>query len=273
MIEDDIDDLSDLRDLLLMDESEWGDFDNHRFFDLVPWFPRPPYAEEQVEMLKRFIKMSSEAIRTLDKHSRKLGHICIAWAALDKSIDDMFPLLLGCSEAHAACILAEKIGTRCEQLKKLLHLSNLDHDWTEWACALLARASGELAPLRNRYVHDLWQIQPKPVRLDRRAKIRKPQSHQKAEFAFNTEYPTGYKELERLSTCISTVSTALGVATESLQRWRAEGLPPALDPQWSPACKPNAQCPSYVRLLAAPGQPLVPSGFSFETPPDQSPKQ
>lgn len=109
-------------------------------------------------------------------HAMNLGQLCMSWAALDRVIDDLFEPLLDCSAAQVASIVTnvDNISARCDILKRFLHLEPVGDEFREWLVAVLNRVSNELAPLRNRYIHDHWSVKLDAiVRTDKRA-VREP---------------------------------------------------------------------------------------------------
>jgi hypothetical protein len=129
----------------------------------------------------------------------------------------------------------------------------------------LNRTGGELAALRNRYIHDSWTIVGSLMtRVDKRAKLEKPQSHRRKALRFKTRHDTTNTDLERLTERVHTVAIALQVATKSLRLWRSEGRRPRVWKQWLPASKPNARMLNYLAESAALEKPLHRLRYEFD---------
>jgi hypothetical protein len=220
--------------------------------------------EDDRRRLRHLLDRTGALLDKVDNHAQEIGHLCITWASMDRMIDHLFRPLLGCSAEQVACILVENIDTRCTMLKRLLVVADVPTNWLEWIVALLNRASNELAPLRNRVVHDAWRIsENKAMRIDKRAKIAKSQSRGKGQLSFDTEHPMEADEITLLDQKVSTVAIALRVAAIALDRWQIEGRFPELDPQWLPACKLAARCPDYQLDGESPEKPFAPLHFEF----------
>jgi hypothetical protein len=220
---------------------------------------------DTIEVLQAYVNASAPFVAVIQAHAQSIGNLCISFASLDRAISGLYAPLLQCSAAQAACIVDENISRRTAVAIKLLHLEPLDPDWVDWVSALLRRSDGELGAGRNRYIHDLWQIgQGGTVRVDPRAKLGRPQSHQRPTVQFDTVHPTAEHEIGRLGERVSTVATALAVAKIGLETWRQTGQPPQLDPQWLPACKPQSRCLNYLASGEALELPLVTLEYAFD---------
>lgn len=230
-----------------------------------PLIPKGGITKDNVEQVRATLGRVKAVLDRNDQLTAAVGRLAMAWAGLDATIDKLFEPLLQCNEAHVACIRVDNIGTRCDMLKKLLYVEPLPPSFTQWLTALLQRASGELAALRNRYVHDSWTITAEAaIRIDRRAGLTRPQSRQKRELAYKTSHVTKIEELERVAACITTVSMALKAAVQILKRWRSGGPRPRAPRQWLPACKPTARCHDYLFDPEAYYRPLKPLRFEFD---------
>lgn len=174
--------------------------------------PPEGITEENVDRIRATLDRAGAVIDRHQKNLVAVGRLATAWAGLDTAVDSLFEPLLDCSEAQVACILVENVSARCDMLKRLLHVEPLSPSFTDWVTSLLNRASAELAPLRNRYIHDASVVTHAAVhRTDKRAKIGKLQSRQKRSLIYKTVHEVKSEDIERLSDCISTVTLALKV--------------------------------------------------------------
>jgi hypothetical protein len=217
------------------------------------------------EILRQTLKHMEVMLEKSRALSEAVGSLCVSFSSLDWNITRLYEPLLQCSEAQAACIADENISRRCAVAVKLVHLEKLPHDLIDWISALLLRADGELGALRNRYIHDAYAIKPEgTLRIERRPKLGKPQSHQRRKVTYNTEHPTTVEEIEHVSERVTTVTTALMAAASYLRLWRQSGQPPQLDPQWLPASKPNARMRNYQADAEALEILLAPLEYDFD---------
>jgi hypothetical protein len=220
---------------------------------------------EDIELLEALLKGAEGIIGAHNAITQSIGGLALAWAALDSRVDELFEPLLECSEAQVTCILVENIGTRCEMVKKLLHVDPLPPQWVEWAEALLNRTSGELASLRNRCIHDSWRISAeRATRTHKKARVGKAQSRQKRLLSLKTEHETSAEDIKHLTERIATVSIALHAAKKSLLLWRSQGKRPRVSKQWLPASKPGARMLNYQADAKALEKPLLRLRYEFD---------
>jgi hypothetical protein len=202
-----------------------------------------------------------------DRHALSIGRLCMAWAALDMMLDDLFEPMLRCSPGEVASIITnvENISGRCDILKRLLTIEAPSETYRTWLIGLLNRVSTELAPLRNRYIHDRWVVtHEKTVRTDKRAKIQKAQSFQTERLLFDTEHVTVPTEVDKLTQRTTLVLAMLSFAEHDLRVWRRTGR--ILEPQakYVEASKPNARwrTPEEHKEAIKQGRPA--SDFVFD---------
>jgi hypothetical protein len=157
------------------------------------------------------------------------------------------------------------VAPRCEIIKRLLMIEAPSVEWRECCNSLLQRVSGEVAPLRNRYVHDHWSLEPEGlVRTDKRGKIGRPQSHQPEAFLFNTEHVTDPLILERFNAKVQMVMTGLAFAELDLAEWRKRGLPIKPSPILLEASTPNSRYLTPREHHSSPQRKTSPTGLVFD---------
>lgn len=179
-----------------------------------------------------------------DKYALQLGKMCLVWAFLDRSLDEVIEQLLCCSKSQAASITSAvtDVAPRCEIIKRLIVLSHPGESWRDWFIALIQRVSGELAPTRNRYIHDEWQADATTiVRRDKRAKIGREQARQPLSLSFDTKHPTSPNEIEQFTMKVATVLAFIETAKIDLRIWQQGGQIREPNPQDWEGCKPNAR--------------------------------
>jgi hypothetical protein len=227
--------------------------------------PNFEVTEENYEHIVRTLAVAEHILTISDAHAAALGYLCRSWAGLDSTVNQLFEPLLQCSSAQIACIVPENVGLRCEALKRLLHIEPLPDPLVSFAVGLLDRVSGELAPLRNRLIHDGWSItKAEPSRIDKRAKLGKTQSRQRTTVIHETKHPTELEEIKRVDGRIGTVQFALWALIHVLRRWRSDGQVPELDVEWLPAATRLSRCLNCVVDPASPDRPQYPLRFEFD---------
>lgn len=212
-------------------------------------------------------KTRQQETQRLLAHHMSLGELCMTWAALDHMVDALFAPLLQCSKGQVASVVTnvENLSSRCEILKRLIHLEAPSDQWREWFVALLDRVSNELAPLRNRYIHDYWDVKITGItRLDKRAKIGKPQSREAPILTFNTKHVTDPQEVAKLNQRCVAVLVGLSVAGQNLAIWRKTGRPLEPDDLWLPLSKPRARYLIPLEYLELLGSKRPPDGVVFD---------
>lgn len=221
--------------------------------------------EENYEETARALAAAQHFLTISDAHAAALGYLCRSWAGLDGKVNQLFEPLLQCSAAQVACIVPENLGLRCEALKRLLHVEPLPDPLVSFAVGLLDRVSRELAPMRNRLIHDGWSITKEETsRIDKRAKLGKPQSRQRMTVIHETKHPTELEDIKRADERIGTVLSALWALIHVLRRWRSEGQIPELSVQWLPAATRMSRCVNYIVDPASPDRPQYPLRFEFD---------
>jgi hypothetical protein len=216
-------------------------------------------------------RVNEEATRMMwarqEAHAMSLGRLCIAWAVLDRTVDGIFKPMLNCSDAQVASIVTniENISSRCDILKRLITDSKVPRAYAEWVIALLHRVSGELAPLRNRYVHDSWDITHEEVtKIDKRAKITKAQSRQPDQLLFDTKDVTPTTEVDKLIAKVTLVMAMLSFARFDLAHWQQTKLPIEPHPPYIEASKPRARYRMLQEHVEATRQGPLTSDYVYD---------
>lgn len=134
-------------------------------------------------------------------HQLALGRLCWVWATLDRSVNEVLAVLLNIDAAGAACIGTEldNIAGRMRLLKKLVHTRNMPTWWLAMTLKVFNRIEVELAPLRNRCVHDSWAFSgDNLVRTDRRAFLKKLEAHSDNKLMFDIKHTMSEAEMDDL---------------------------------------------------------------------------
>ena len=180
-----------------------------------------------------------------DDYAFALGMLCMTWSALDHALQETFQWMLGADVETTAIIAGglDRMEARSTPIKKLLVHHAFEQSHAEFINNLLNRITVEIAPTRNRLIHDRWWLTGEGAmkRVDRRASLKKVQSHRSATLEFNSAQVVKIPEIERLADYIRTVEAALWHLNIQLDIWRNLGWPPRFEKRWSPASKPNTR--------------------------------
>lgn len=165
--------------------------------------------------------MSDPAI--FDTHCMALGRLCVAWATIDRQLNDLLGAMIGCTPATTACITtgSESVSARCDIMRRLVHLEPLDEAWAGHVKKLLDLVSNDLAPKRNRLIHDYWSFSDGTiVRLDRRALTAKPEAKAQIELTYDTEHVTPPDEADNLTERVGQAAFMLHCALRDVRDWK-----------------------------------------------------
>lgn len=180
--------------------------------------------------------------------SKKIGDLCLHWALFDQRIDRLFEIFLQIDATKVACIVAsmDNFRARCETLKRLIVNEPPSDQWADLLLAVLDFSSVRMAPQRNRFVHDIWLSTPgQPLRVDKRAVVRKYKAGERDHVAFNLHYPTDIGDIHTLTAAVWNMSNMFDWIYSSLSQWR-RGQLDAPSPQLIQTCN------TYFELLQHP---------------------
>jgi hypothetical protein len=166
---------------------------------------------------------TDERFDLIEEHAQALGMLTIYWATLDSALTNLLAAFLN-SHPQALAVRGPDISTLCEQVRRIAHTSGPDGQWRACLIRILNMVQGELAETRNRYIHDDWEASEEGItRIDRRAKLQKPQSHQPVQLIsdFRTVVPVEWVNL--LTGRVVQTMEAVALMTISLRLWRLKG--------------------------------------------------
>lgn len=130
-----------------------------------------------------------------------LGRICYAWAMLDREVNTLIGALMQLDDPEVACLATEldNVAARTRLLQKSARCSSMPDWWQSSLDNVLKRIANDLAPLRNRCIHDSWRFRDgQHVRIDRRAFIKKVQARTTETLLYDLEHSMTREELETL---------------------------------------------------------------------------
>jgi hypothetical protein len=168
------------------------------------------------------------------QHAEAIGMLCIYMATLDHVITIFMERLLEIDETSAACVAASAsdLSQRCEIVRRLVFLKAPSDDWRECVTGLINVIQNEVAPRRNRFVHDDWAVRENEmVRHDRRIKIQRPQSHQPAQLIHLTKNVAPVSEITEITGVVVNLMVHLTMLTIGYRAWRKTGTQPELPQQ------------------------------------------
>lgn len=178
----------------------------------------------------------------LEHHATALGYVCFTYANLEATINDLVEALLSCGQdARRAVVDAtgNSIETRCNLILKLASIDPPSCQWFDDLEALLTRVRSELAPERNRLIHDVWMphIDAGKVTLrqwDQRAFLKAAQSREPKKIAPPAEPERSLESVWDLVRRIQEIDYWIGMFSRTYARWKAGmrfGEFPSLPPE------------------------------------------
>lgn len=180
----------------------------------------------------------------IDDYAFALGKLCMAWSALDHDLQETFQWLVGTDDETASIITTglERLEARATPIRKLVVSQKFQPDLADFICSLMSRITNEIGPERNRLIHDRWWLESGGMaKVDRRAAIKKAQSHQPASLQFNTSKVIQVSDIDRLTEYTKTVQEALWHLNIRLGLWRTHSVRPRLETGWLPASLPKTR--------------------------------
>lgn len=115
-----------------------------------------------------------------DRYLTALGQLCAVWAALDNELSYVIGITLNISDDQMGCLVTEMgdIAPRCRLMKNLIYTVECPTPYRKTVHKLLNYIGNELAPARNRFIHDRFgEDGNRVVKSDRRMKLTKPRSY------------------------------------------------------------------------------------------------
>ena len=159
-------------------------------------------------------------------HQLALGRLCGVWAMIDRTLNELIAIVLDVTAADTACISTEidNVAGRTRLLKKLLHAKNLPQWWLPMVVASLNRIETELSPLRNRCIHDSWEVtEVSLVRTDRRAFLKKLKAHDSDTLQYDIKHTMSAEDINALLSDCFIAMIALKGACRDIEQHRKSG--------------------------------------------------
>jgi hypothetical protein len=161
----------------------------------------------------------SESMSAPDSYAMAIGYVCIEWGLLEGTFDRFMRQLLNWTHRDEVTHILNMNIRLSEKITLIRAIGTMYSPSRRWLAKLtkaLATVDGEIRPLRNRFVHDMWHVgESEPFsRRTRTTTITRPQSFQIQVTAFS-DTATPLVEVLALVSKIRDVSEALNdLATE-----------------------------------------------------------
>jgi hypothetical protein len=174
------------------------------------------------------------ALDVIQRHAFAIGALCMYTAVLDRSLKRLIEHLLDDSEEVVACITAgsDAVSQRCELVKRLCYLRSPNKEWRECVVGIMNVLLTGLLPLRNRAVHDDWDVTgDELLQYHRKVAFKSPQSGKDPILSIATARVVSLPSIwEAVSVATDAVAhlTFLGL---QLAHWRKTGVAPAPPPK------------------------------------------
>lgn len=170
--------------------------------------------------------MSDEAM--FDAHCLALGRLCVAWAELNRNITNLTSVLIGRGPEVTACIFpgSENMKPRCETVKKLVALNppGETDEWREGLTSLMNHVLNNLAPRRNRYVHDEWLAGADSAsRYDASARVEKEHASRERGVSFGRWHLDDSPNVENLTSELGEIVAQLTLTVVALAEHERTG--------------------------------------------------
>lgn len=158
----------------------------------------------------------------------ELGRVSVFWGYLDRKINSCISMILRCDDAQTACISTQldNVAARCRLLISLSHTLSIDREeWVEEFSTILKTVTDQLAPRRNRYLHDQWITnEAGHQRVDRRAKLRKAAAGEYKGLQFDLTIPVTLEDISDLQNQILEAIVRLNMAVVDIEKFN-DGAP------------------------------------------------
>ncbi len=130
----------------------------------------------------------SEPLDTYEQICLSIGRMSRCWGLLDYELNLLLGEMLHIDDERTSCLTTElkDVAPKCRTIKALSFAIGAPQDWITPLTELLNVVQNQLGPSRNRIIHDAWYEAPEEggLRLDKRAKVSRPQSF--SDFALST---------------------------------------------------------------------------------------
>lgn len=149
----------------------------------------------------------------LEHHATALGYICITFANLEFTLDTFLTSALKLSDDEARAIIKAtgKFENRCTLLIELIYANCKDKEWAEALEEFINQnIKADIAPERNRLIHDAWIAGSPPKQWLLQAKLGRPNAGDKKQILpkkeIKRELATMWDLVRRVQICDASLS-------------------------------------------------------------------
>lgn len=158
----------------------------------------------------------SPSDKRLKSYATAIGYVCINWTWLEQIVDVALSYFMNqqISSVEMECVVVNAdIHDKLKMLKALAQLRKPDDDWFDRMDTLINKISQNIAPRRNRVVHDRWTPghSDAAMRTYARTAIVKPQSHQPKKLTTHQTFSMKVTDINAVSKDITLATHALFV--------------------------------------------------------------
>ncbi|MEO1922642.1 MAG: hypothetical protein ABGW84_12245 [Sphingomonadaceae bacterium] len=168
-----------------------------------------------------------EPLDTYDQICLSIGRMSRCWGLLDYELNLLLGEMLQIDEERTSCITTElrDVAPKCRTIRALSFAVGAPQDWIATLTELLNIIQNQLGPSRNRIIHDAWYETPEqgPLRLDKRAKVTRPQSFTDFTLSTNREHSFSVDDVDLLAIRIIAAMPRVAQARFDIEKLNCEG--------------------------------------------------
>lgn len=169
----------------------------------------------------------NEPLDAYDQICLSIGRMSRCWGLLDFELNLLLGTLLQIDEERTSCITTElrDVAPKCRTIRALSFAVGAPQDWIAILTDLLNIIQNQLGPSRNRIIHDAWYETPEKgaQRLDRRAKITRPQAFNDFALSTNREHAFSVDDTDLLAVKIIAAMPRVAQARFDIESLNREG--------------------------------------------------
>jgi hypothetical protein len=157
-------------------------------------------------------------------HFQAIGGLCYQWALLDSALTYLIEYLSELEEKTTACLLSASRDTsqKCEIARRLSVLKVPHGPWRDCLLNTLSVIQNKMCDLRNRTVHDEWELGESQItRITRSVKM-PLNSEQVREIVYESKTPVELGEIDKLVEDVSTIMIGVVIMASQFRKERAK---------------------------------------------------
>lgn len=220
--------------------------------------------------------MSAYRMKQLDRLTGALGHVCVFWAWLEKTLDDLILDLAPLNDhkltktqieqLRDVLLLDTDIRTKIKIVRSVAFICRWDDTWFAKLDKILNRIDNVLRPKRNRVIHGHWGVPKKSLeRVSKQAKLYRPQSFTKQVLTTREQVPVKMREIRRLYQQILAAQISL------IRLWMTHDAVQKIVDQKIQDAASEEFAKQFAQLLLAKSSQQVPGQKSNDSRPTNTP--